>query len=232
MREKVSKPSHIEEVIYTEKRWKVLKDKRKKAKKILHILGDAEVQSYLYGSVARGDVNKKSDIDIVVIDTVPSYFLEILLEKYRPFLKKEIVQATPNSAIKGHIYIDDITCITFPLHNFKRRDIDFYKFGGILSIDDIEKRVCGVSKKLLLIEPTDKGHIESSIIGREVEVAKKIDVSIDVVYERVRVLTRRDAIGRTGTFLKIEMDEEESFEKKLKMLLDRNPEIRRSIIKG
>ena len=66
-----------------------------------------------------------------------------------------------------------------------------------------------------------------SILGREEETAKLLNVSLDIVKERERVLMRRDRIGRTGTFLKRDLREGESFEKVLKTLIDSNPAVRR-----
>jgi predicted nucleotidyltransferase len=88
-----------------------------------------------------------------------------------------------------------------------KNEYEFYKFGGTISYEEIldNKRKKGVDKRLMLIVPTEKGHIEYSIIGRENEVAKELEISIDTVLERENVLLKRDKIGRTGTFLKVEV---------------------------
>jgi predicted nucleotidyltransferase len=92
----------------------------------------------------------------------------------------------------------------------------------------VAPRVPGVSKKLLLIMPTPEGHTESSILGREAETARLLDVPVDIVKERVRVLGRRDRIGRTGVYLREELAEGSSFEETLKFLQDRDPVVRRA----
>jgi len=109
--------------------------------------------------------------------------------------------------IKGHIEIDDETVITFPLINPNDREIEFYKWGGMIDIRGIQtnSRVPGVNKKLILIIPTENGHIEKEVMGRENEVAKVLGVSIELVQERVKILTRRDSIGRTGIYLNEEV---------------------------
>jgi len=80
---------------------------------------------------------------------------------------------------------------------------------------------------LTLIVPTPSGHVESAVMGREEQVAKVLGVSPEIVKERVRVLTRRDAVGRTGVFLRSLLGPNETFEERLKWLTDRNPAIRR-----
>ena len=49
-------------------------------------------------------------------------------------------------------------------------------------------RVAGVDKRLMLIEPTEKGHVESSVIGREEFAAKVLGVSAETVLDRVHAL--------------------------------------------
>jgi len=139
------------------------------------------------------------------------------------------VMATPWHLIKGHIEIDDETVITFPLINPNDREIEFYKWGGMVDIRGIQanSRVPGVNKKLILIIPTENGHIEKEVMGRESEVAKVLGVSIELVQERVKILTRRDSIGRTGIYLNEEVPDWMSFEEALKRMADRDPNIRR-----
>ena len=83
----------------------------------------------------------------------------------------------------------------------------------------------------MLIEPTEKGHIESSIIGREERVAKVLGISVDTVLDRIHALLRRDKIGRTGLFIEREIPPDESFESLLKKLADMNPAVRRRLRK-
>ncbi len=105
--------------------------------------------------------------------------------------------------------------------------------GGAIDIWGVKtkERVPGVNKKLILIIPTDRGHIEREVVGREPEVAKILGVSIDIVTERVHVLTRRDSIGRTGgIYLNEEVPDWMSFEEALKIIADRDPpNVRRKV---
>jgi predicted nucleotidyltransferase len=71
--------------------------------------------------------------------------------------------------------------------------------------------------------------MESPIIGRESEVARLLGVSSDIVRERIRVLTRRDTIGRTGVFLRLVVPEGASFEELVKSEAESNPALRRTL---
>jgi predicted nucleotidyltransferase len=79
----------------------------------------------------------------------------------------------------------------------------------------------------MLIEPTEKGHSESSIIGKEQFAAKIIGISAETVLDRVRTLLKRDTVGRTGVFIKRQLADDETFELALKKLSELNPAIRR-----
>ena len=92
-----------------------------------------------------------------------------------------------------------------------------------------DRRVAGVDKRLMLIEPTDKGHIESGIVGREEETAKLLGISLETVLDRMHALLRRDKIGRTGVFIKRELAPDETFEQVLKKLAETKPEVRRRL---
>jgi len=81
----------------------------------------------------------------------------------------------------------------------------------------------------MLIEPTEKGHRESAIIGREEHVAKQLRISVETVLDRVHALLKRDEIGRTGVFIKREVSANETFEMTLKKLADLNPAVRRRL---
>ncbi len=222
----------VREVTYSREHWKLLQELRSRAAKIMESLEREGLSTIVHGSIARGDIKKNSDIDIVIPYPVPSFKVEIALERYGYNLqKREIVQATPAHAIKAHIYIDERTVVTFPLVELTRTEREFYKFGGELSLKELLKgiRVPGVNKNLLLIIPTSKGHIEMPVMGREPEVAKIIGVSINIVNERVRILTRRDQIGRTGVYLKRELAPNEAFEKVLREIALKDPAVRRRI---
>ncbi len=182
----------------------------------------------VHGSVARGDVRPRSDIDIVVPYSVPSFRVELALGRW---IRREIVQATPSSVLKAHIHVKDNIVVTFPLLKMMPREEEFYRWGGVVDSDQLkgDQRVLGVNKRLLLIEPIPEGHIESGVIGREREVAKRLGVSIDIAKERVRVLLRRSRVGRTGVYIVRHVPDGTTFEEMAKILCDSDPALRRTI---
>jgi predicted nucleotidyltransferase len=186
------------------------------------------VNPYVYGSVARGDISKSSDIDIIILRQVSSYRLELALGQS---IRRELVQATPSMVLKGHIHLPENTVVSFPLFKMRPREEEFYRWGGIVDATGLENdlRVPGVDKRLILIEPTDLGHSEHGVIGHEIEIAKRLGVSIGIAQERVRVLSRRDDVGRTGVYITRDLDEDESFEEVAKQLQDSDPALRRTI---
>jgi len=215
-------------VVYDDGHWPLLANLREKALSLMQKLETLGVQSYVYGSIARGDISKSSDIDIIVPYAVPSYKIDLAVGKGA---ERELVQATPSSVLKGHLHLDDETTITFPLFKMMTREVEFYKWGGQVSLSQLKEnvRVLGVDKRLLLIEPTESGHIERGVIGYEHIIAKQLGVSIDIAHERVRVLTRRDEVGRTGVYLTQSITDDESFEEVAKSLKDSDPALRRTI---
>jgi predicted nucleotidyltransferase len=234
MREKVIRLKDKLEVIYSDEHWQLLKQIREEATNYMKILQESGIPSFVHGSVARGDVSSTSDIDIFIPLEVSSFKVEMALKGAEiDYISRRIELATPQHSIKAHIDITDNRTITFPLVRQKRREWEFYRFGGVLDVKEIlaDKRVTGVDKRLILIEPTIKGHYESSIVGKETSIAKLLGVSVDLVEERVRVLSRRDVVGRTGVYLKRELSPEENFEKVLKEIGERDPIIRRRLLK-
>ena len=217
------------EVKYSEKRWALFKQLRQRAREIMLVLSKHNIGSVVHGSVARGDVDENSDVDIFVPSVVPSYRIELALcdAGFHP-MKREIVVATPWQLPKAHVYIEDDRSVTFPLIKPRRLELEFYYFGGAADLQQVERanRVAGVDKRLMLIEPTPHGHIESQVMGREAEVAKKVGVSPDIVRERAQVLTRRADIGRTGVFIERELAPDEAFEVALQRLIKENPELK------
>lgn len=219
-------------VSYNKLHWSILGEKRNVAKKFLEAFSNLQVDTRLYGSVARGDVSKTSDIDIIIYDLIPSYMIEnIILNLGYSILGKNIVMATPNHAIKGHIELENDITVSFPLITFQVREIEFYRFGGNISLQDIQtgKREVGVDKRLLLIEPLDDGHRERSVLHVSIKDLLALGFPQRLLEERIRVLKRRDHVGRTGVFLNQEIHTEETFELVLKQLKDRNPLIRKKI---
>lgn len=232
VREKIRRLPDYREVIYSEQHWKILRLLRKEAIGILRVITGAGITAYVHGSIARGDVWEGSDIDIFIPYYTPSYRLEYVLESAGYNIKARfIVVATPSSTPKAYIVLDDHEkrVISFPLAKLHTREYEFYKFGGLLDLDGLlyDKRVPGVDKRLVLIEPTEKGHKESPVIGYEDRVAELLGISIDTVLERIRVLSRRDRVGRTGVFIKYVLGPDESFEDVLQSIARDNPWVRR-----
>lgn len=222
---KQTKRFHLQEVIYEESHWDLLRELRGQAIEVMECL--REFSPLVYGSLARGDVHKDSDVDIVIPYVIPSCLLEICLESFS-VVERRISQATPWHLIKGVVELVDAT-ITFPLVQPTRIEHEFYRFGGFLALEQLldESRVPGVDKRLVLIDPTEAGHQEHSVMGREHEVAKRLEVSINIIAERVKVLQRRDKVGRTGVFLNKILSPDASFEMVLRALASTNTQLRR-----
>jgi predicted nucleotidyltransferase len=220
----------LRQVKYDPNHWDHLRALRSHAVEILRSIESISVNPYVYGSVARGDISKSSDIDIIIPHQVSSYRLELVLGQT---VKKELVQATPSMVLKGHIHLPENTVVSFPLFKMRQREEEFYRWGGIIDSSGLEKnvRVPGVDKRLILIEPTDFGHSEHGVIGHESATAKRLGVSNGIAQERVRVLSRRDSVGRTGVYLTRELDEGENFEEVAKKLRDSDPALRRTMEK-
>lgn len=219
----------VREITYDEKRWSILNELRKRALELMLPLESSGLSPIVHGSVARGDVDKNSDVDVVILHVLPSYQLELTLLKagLEP-IKREIVMATPWQLPKAHLYIEDDRSVTFPLVKPRRTELEFYYFGGAAGADELRKniRVPGVDKRLMLIEPTEKGHLESPVLGHESTVAKKLGVGLEIVKERVQVLTRRAKIGHTGIFIRRGLALGENFEEVFRELMRENPDMK------
>ncbi len=205
----------IKEVIYTPTHWQLFRKLRQKATGTLETLGKARIPAIIHGSLARGDITKNSDIDIFIPIRIPSFKILTALQQAKTSIySQQIIQSTPAYAIKGHIYLDEKTSISFPLVDLSTREREFYTFGGETNLDGIRQdlRVPGVDKRLMLIRPTTQGHIESPVAGDKNYVSYILGVSSAVVDERMRVLQRRDEVGRTGVFVKHDLQKEETFE--------------------
>lgn len=220
------------EVVYESKRWQLLRSYRSKAVKIMEALVKFQLSPIVHGSIARGDVTEKSDIDIFIPEVDSSFIVENALEQSQiRVVRRVIVQATPSYAAKAYLEIGEQTSVSFPLMKMRKVEREFYKFGGEATLQMLKMgvRVNGVDKRLMLIEPTSRGHVESSIIGRETETARLLRISVETVLDRVHALLRRDQVGRTGVFLEKELTEDETFELALKRLADENPAVRRRL---
>jgi len=234
MAAKPTKPADYKEVTYTNGRWARLRELRDEAIEIMAALEHAPLASLTHGSVARGDVKKGSDVDIFIPEVQNSFLVETALEKAGvPVNGRWIVQATPSYAMKAHIEVTERVTVSFPLMGMRRVEREFYKFGGEASLSQLKAnvRVAGVDKRLMLIEPIEAGHVESSIVGREQVAAKTLGISAETVLDRVRTLVKRDASGRTGVFVKRELAPDETFELALKKLAEANPAVRRRMKK-
>jgi len=232
MTKKPVKRAERVETIYDRKRWNLLRELRTKTVQIMEVLDKFHLPSIVHGSIARGDVSETSDIDIFLPNPPSSFTVETALERSGvPVNRRIVVQATPLYALKGYIEIDKQRCVSFPLVKLRPVEKDFYKFGGEATLSMLRKdvRIPGVDKRLMLIEPTQEGHVESAVVGREEEVANLLGVSINTVLDRVHALLRRDEVGRTGVFIERELSPNETFELVLKKLADQNPAVRRRL---
>ena len=224
-----------QEVIYSADRWTQLTELRHRANELMEVLNQVGVEALIHGSICRGDVSEQSDVDIYLPRVLASFSVEFALtEAGYQIIHRELVHATPFHAIKAHIYLPKNSIVTLPLTNPAPIELEFYQFGGSLNQIGLQKdrRVPGVDKRLFLIEPIQEGHVETPVIGNEVIVAKKVGVSLKIVKERVKILMRRDEVGRTGVYLKRQLAPEETFESVLKHICDRDPVVRRRVQKG
>ncbi len=232
MAKKPLKHAERVEIVYDEERCRLLKLLRGQALEIMEALAHASLHSVVHGSIARGDVSKKSDIDVFLPEATSSFAVENALETAGLSVSRRVlIQATPAYALKGYVDLGEGRSVSFSLVKMRRVERDFYKYGGELGLQMLmdNLRVPGADKRLMLIEPTLKGHVESSIVGREEEVALLLGVSLETVHDRVRALLRRDEVGRTGVFIERELSSEETFEMVLQGLADENPAVRRRL---
>lgn len=231
----VRRDTGIQKVVYTSEQWQLLAALRARAAEIMALLEGKGIEPIVHGSISRGDVSEQSDIDIYIPKVVPSFTVELALDQgdYQ-IIHRELVHATPFQAIKGHIYLPNNAVVTFPLTNPAPIELEFYQFGGSLTRSNLNanQRVPGVDKRLVLIEPDSQGHIEMPVVGNEVLTAKKVGVSLKIVQERLKILMRRDEVGRTGVYLKRQLAPDDTFEALLKVISDRDPVVRRRLQKG
>ena len=232
MAKKPIKRAEQEEIIYNSKHWKLFKELRSKTIRTMETLDNLHLSSIVHGSIVRGDVSDMSDIDIYLPEPPSSFSIETALE-WSGFqcYQRTIIQATPLYALKGYIALDHQTSLSFPLVKLRPVEKEFYNFGGEASLSELrkEKRNAGVDKRLMLIEPTEEGHIETAVVGHEEMVANLLGVSLNTVLDRVRALIRRDEVGRTGVFIEKELAPDETYEQAMKKLADQNPAVRRRI---
>jgi predicted nucleotidyltransferase len=157
MAKKPSRLPEFLEVVYTDERWALLERLRSKALLLIEALAKFNIEAITHGSIARGDVNEKSDVDVFIPNPPSSFLIETALEQTGISVNRRlIVQATPAYAMKAYIEIDERTSVSFPLMKMRKIEREFYKFGGEVTLKDLKAgvRVAGVDKRLMLIEPT------------------------------------------------------------------------------
>ena len=228
-REKVIKDVTRKFHSYNEKELALLKSLRNKAKFLLSKLESRDIKAFVHGSVARGDVTKSSDIDIFIPYNISSFRLD-LIDSFKN-ADRRIIMGTPNSNIKGLFTLTEKISVSFPLTPPTEREVDFYKFSGLAYLEDIQKNrySLGVTKQLLLIEPTENGYWYSSVLNNKKRTINCLKISQQMVDERIRVLLRRDKVGRTGKFLDHHLTPDENFEKTLVQLSAQNVIIRKKL---
>src|SRR5664279_2296731 len=101
---KPTKHGEYKEVAYSSSRWKQLKTLRSRAVWVMEALEAFHLRSLTHGSIARGDVNQGSDVDVFIPEIQSSFLVETALEKAKiPINSGFIVQATPAYAMKAHV---------------------------------------------------------------------------------------------------------------------------------
>ncbi|HUV54449.1 MAG TPA: nucleotidyltransferase domain-containing protein [Candidatus Krumholzibacteriaceae bacterium] len=217
-------------VDYTEGRWLLLRELRAEAEEMMRPLHEAYIDAVVYGSIARGDVREGSDVDIWIPSPPSPTVVQAVLERRGIRIRRrEIIQATPSYAAKAYLYTEPGRGYSLPLVELRASEAEFYRFAGSLSYQRLqtEARVPGVDKRLMLIEPTETGHKESTIQGREGRVAGLLGVDIKIVQERVRTLERRGKVGRTGVYIKRVLADDEDFGAVFEDLVMSKPALRR-----
>jgi len=218
---------HVE---YTEARWRLLRMLRAEAEEMMAPLNEAHIDAVVYGSIARGDVRDGSDIDIWITSPPSPTIVQAVLERSGACIRwREVIQATPSYAAKAYLYTEPDRGYSLPLVELRASEAEFYRFAGSIGYPRLQTgaRVPGVDKRLMLIEPTETGHRESTIQGREGFVAGLLGVDIMIVQERVRTLERRGKVGRTGVYIKRVLADDEDFGAVFEDLAMSKPALRR-----
>ncbi len=220
---------HVE---YTEDHWHVLRLLRAEAAEMMKPLYEAHIEAVVYGSIARGDVSEGSDVDVWMPSPPSPTFVQAILERRGVHIsRREIIQATPSYAAKAYLYTEPDRGYSLPLVKLRASEAEFYRYAGSLGYRQLraDARVPGVDKRLMLIEPTETGHRESSVQGREGYVAGLLGVETRIVQERVRTLERREKVGRTGVYIKRVLADDEDFGVVFRQLTASKPALRRRI---
>jgi predicted nucleotidyltransferase len=177
-------------------------------------------------------VRPESDVDAFIPHPVNPEVLQARIEELLGGWKRRVVvQATPTYAVKGYVYLDDLTSVSFPLVEMMPSELLFYDVAGKVDLEGVRRgvRVPGMNKSLVAIIPVDDGHLEYPVELDVEKAAKLMGVSPDALRERVRVLKRRREHGRTGLYKETELSSEETFSGVLKRLVDTNPYLKRRV---
>ncbi len=226
---------YVREVIYDESHWKIFREKRLKSIRILEALRRCGINlAIAHGSIARGDIDIGSDVDVSLLKPYPYGITKLCLENSGfKIYNIVIIQPTPKHTPKIYLYLDHLEeqSVSIPIVELEPIEIEYYRFSGMVTLDDLymDRRVCGVNKKLMFIEPTDRGHREFPVIGYEGYIAKRLGVSISVVMDRVEALTRRIREGHTGLFIEREIPYFEEIEKAIDDLCNENTLFKRRV---
>lgn len=221
-------------VIYNEKRWEILREKREIAKRVMSPLYMSGYDPIIYGSIARGDVDADSDIDVFIEQVVNPALIETIVEKsLGGWINRTVVQATPGYVVKGYIFIDELVSISFPLVEMLPNEAEFYSIAGKLNYNDVlsEKRSRGMNKSMIVIIPVEDGHMEFPARQDPDLAAKLIGVDPKALRERLHVLEKRKEHGKTGRFIEVKLGEDETFSQVLKAIINENPVLRRRVNK-
>jgi len=199
-------------VVYSKAHWRRLSALRSEARQILACLGRHGIEGVVIGSIARGDVHEKSDVDVFVTGVFQYYIVEEALLSCGFYIEyARIVKATPHSGVRLVYSLGARRFINIPVTIEKREEEEFIKYAGYLTVSDIEKNVRkpGINKKLVLIIPTKRGHEEHNIWGIEAEAARLLGISLSTIEERINARRRRFSKGRSGLFIDLTVRPEE-----------------------
>ncbi|MEM4890989.1 MAG: nucleotidyltransferase domain-containing protein, partial [Nitrososphaerota archaeon] len=85
------------EVKYDDSRWRLLSRLRERALAVMKPLLDHGLNPIVYGSIARGDVDEKSDVDVFIQSPASTTIIELYLSEAGIMVRDRVlVQATPS----------------------------------------------------------------------------------------------------------------------------------------
>jgi len=128
MRRKTAEMGPRREVAYGQETWEHLRLLRERALAVLTLLMKSDVEGFVFGSVARGDVKPGSDVDVFIPSVASSMAVGLALDHLAR--ERSIVQATPRAMAKAHLVLQDDTNVIFPLIPPRETELEFYRFGG------------------------------------------------------------------------------------------------------